>query len=534
MKSDKLSRRAFLAGAGAAAFGLPALAGGSPFPARGLAEGDGAPRPNILFILADDHTSNAIGAYGSRFGPTPSIDCLAAGGMRFDNCFCTNAICTPARAVILTGLHSHLNKVTTNLSPFDSSQTTFPSLLQAAGYETALIGKWHLSAPPEGFDHFEILDDLNGQGHYYRPTFRTRQGTTVRPGYATDLVTDLCVDWLKEGRDRDKPFCLLCHHKATHRPWMPALKNLELHGDVELPEPPNLFDDYQSRNSGAAAHPFSVATSALGLSDTFDLKLPAAPGDRSAARWQAYFERLTKDQQTRWLAAYGPRNEAFSKAGLEGHDLVRWRYQQYVKDYLRTAASLDDGVGRLLDHLSQTGLDTNTVVVYCSDQGLFLGEHGWIGKQWMYEESLRIPLIVRWPGRIAPGSVNTDLVQNLDFAPTLLEIAGGAVPGAMQGHSLAPLIDGQRPDDWRSAIYYQFFGQHRRAAPAHYGLRTARHKLIYYYNDDNWELFDLKADPCEMHSLHDDADHAQTMDGLKKELQALRRLYRAENHGKNF
>ncbi len=527
MKTDELSRRAFLAGAGAAALGLPALA-------HGLAYGDGAPRPNILFILADDHASTAIGAYGSRFGPTPSIDRLAAGGVRFDNCFCTNSVCAPARAVILTGLHSHLNKVTTNQSPFDSGQTTFPSLLQAAGYQTALIGKWHLDAQPKGFDHFEILDDLSGQGYYYRPTFRSRQATTVLPGYVTDIITDLCVDWLQEGRDPDKPFCLLCHHKAVHRPWMPALENLDLYGDIEFPEPPNLFDDYQNRNSGAAAHRFTVGQNVFGLSDAYDLKLPATSGDRMAARWDASFERLNEEQQARWRAAYGPRNKDFAQAGLKGRDLVRWRYQQYVKDYLRTAASLDSGVGRLLDQLARSGLDANTVVVYASDQGLFLGEHGWISKQWMYEESLRIPLIVRWPGRIEAGSVNSDLVQNLDFAPTLLDIAGVAVPGAVQGRSLVPLLEGRKPEDWRPAIYYQFFGLHGRAAPAHYGLRTERHKLIYYYHDDKWELFDLHTDPCEMHSLHDHADHADTMAALKKELRALRRLYEAENYGKNF
>jgi len=527
MNTHRLNRRAFLAGAGAAALGLRALA-------RDLAAGDGRKRPIILFILADDHATAAVGAYGSMFGPTPSIDRLAAEGMRFDNCFCTNAICSPSRAVTLTGLHSHVNRVTTNMSPFDGGQTTFPELLRGAGYETALVGKWHLDGPPRGFDHFEVLDDLNGQGHYYNPTFRTGQGTAVRRGYVTDIITDLCVDWLKEGRDREKPFLLLCHHKAAHRPWMPALDDLGLYRDVELPEPPNLFDDYRNRAGGAGAHRFTVEKNAFGLTDAFDLKLPAAPGDRSAKRWQTYFERMTDEQKARWRSAYDPGNKAFTEAGLKGRDLVRWRYQRYVKDYLRTAASLDRGVGRLLDHLAGSGLDTDTVVVYCSDQGIFLGEHGWIGKQWMYEESLRVPLIVRWPGRVEPGSVNTDLAQNLDFAPTLLDIAGIALPGAMQGCSLVPLLEDSRPADWRSAIYYQFFGRHGRSAPAHYGLRTARHKLIYYYNDDAWELFDLQADPGEMNSVHDNADYAETIAGLKKELKALRQLYGAEKHGKNF
>jgi arylsulfatase A-like enzyme len=478
-------------------------------------------RPNIIFIFTDDHASHAISAYGSKINTTPNLDRLAAQGMLFRNAFCTNSICAPSRAVILTGKHSHLNGVIDNRVAFDGAQQTFPKLLQNAAYQTAMIGKWHLKSDPTGFDYWQVLP---GQGHYYNPEFKTPEGQVKVTGYVTDIVTDLALDWLKTGRDADKPFMMMYQHKAPHREWAPGPNHLTMYDDVTLPEPPTLFDDYANRTSAAKQQEMTLSDHMhLG----YDLKVPPSPDDeREYQMWKRIHDRLNDQQRDAWDAAYGPKNEAFRKANLTGQDLVRWKYQRYVKDYLRCIASVDDNIGRLLDYLDQSGLAKNTIVIYSSDQGFYLGDHGWFDKRWMYEESLRMPLIVRWPGVTKPGSENKDLVQNLDFAETFLDIAGVKQPADMQGHSIVPLLKGKTPDDWRESIYYHYYefpGAHMVAR--HYGVRTDRHKLIHYYEINEWELFDLENDPDELKSVYDDPANAGLIKRLKTELTRLQAQY---------
>lgn len=465
-----------------------------------------AKRPNILFIFADDHATHAISAYGSKINQTPNIDRLAKEGMLFRNCFCTNSICAPSRAVILTGKHSHLNGIMTNSEEFDGSQQTFPKLVQQAGYQTAVIGKWHLKTDPTGFDFWNVLI---GQGPYYNPPLKTPQGTDKHTGYTTDILTDIALDWLRNKRDSSKPFVLMYQHKAPHRNWQPGPKYLHTYDDVTIPEPPTLFDDYANRTSAAKEQTMSVAKDLT----PNDLKLTQP-------------ENFTPEQLETWNKAYGPQNEAFEKANLKDDDLVRWKYQRYIKDYLRCIASVDENVGRVLDYLDESGLAENTIVIYSSDQGFYLGDHGWFDKRWMYEESLRMPFIIRWPGVTQPGSTNEDLVQNLDFAETFLDVAGAEIPNDMQGKSLVPLLKSQTPGDWRRSIYYHYYefpAVH--GVARHFGVRTKTHKLIYYYAIDEWELFDLEKDPDELKSVYDDPDYAAVRKELKTELIRLRRLY---------
>ena len=478
-------------------------------------------RPNIVFVFADDHAFQAIGAYGSVINETPNIDRLADGGMRFDRAVVTNSICAPSRAVIQTGLYSHLNGVRDNSDVFDGTQVTFPKLLREAGYQTAMIGKWHLKSSPAGFDHWEVLP---GQGAYYNPDFLYPDADTTatrrREGYVTDVVTDLALEWLAEGRDADQPFMLMLQHKAPHRSWMPGPDHLTKYDGEAIPEPETLFDDYSGRASPASNQEMTIARH---MFDVYDLKLEAQPGS-DLPEWQATaFERMTEEQKAEWDAAYGPRNEAFRAAGLGGDDLTRWKYQRYIKDYLRTIASIDDNLGRVLDWLDESGLADNTVVVYSSDQGFYLGEHGWYDKRWMYEESFRTPLIVRWPSVTAPGAASAAIVSNLDFAPTFLDVAGVQVPSHMQGRSLGPLLAGDPPEDWRTSFYYHYYeaeGPH--AVAEHYGVATDRYKLIRYPATDEWELFDLETDPGEMRSVADDPDYAQVRADLEAELERLR------------
>jgi len=468
------------------------------------ATADAPKRPNILFVFTDDHASHAISAYGSKINQTPHIDRLATEGMIFRNCFVTNSICAPSRAVIQTGKHSHVNGVIDNRVEFDTSQQTFPKLLQKAGYQTAIIGKWHLKAEPTGFDYWKVL---TGQGTYYNPRFRTPDGPVNLTGYTTDIITDLALEWLDKGRDKSKPFMLMYQHKAPHREWLPGPDHLTMYDDVEIPEPPTLFDDYTGRTSAAK---WASMTIARHMND-LDLKLVLP-------------RYLNDEQRARIEAAYGPKNEAMRKANLQGKDLVRWKYQRYLKDYLRAIASVDDNLGRVLEYLDQSGLADNTVVIYNSDQGFYLGDHGWFDKRWMYEESLRMPLLVRWPGVVRPGSENRDLVQNLDFAETFLDMAGAPVPDDMQGRSLVPLLEGQTPDDWRKSVYYHYYefpGWHDVAR--HYGVRTDRHKLVHYYDIGEWELFDLQKDPDELGSVYDDPAYAEVVAELKAELARLRK-----------
>jgi len=479
-------------------------------------------QPNIIFIFTDDHAEQAISAYGSVINQTPNIDRLADEGMIFKNAFCTNSICAPSRAVIQTGKHSHLNGVIDNIEVFDSAQVTFPKLLRAGGYQIAMIGKWHLKSEPVGFDYWKVLP---GQGNYYNPDFRTPEGRERIEGYVTDIITDLSLEWLKNGRDKTKPFLLMSQHKAPHRPWLPGPDYLDMYDDVEIPEPETLFDDYSNRASGAKIQEMEIDRH---MRFSWDLKVIRDPHDSLGLRvWEQRKKRFTPDQLAAWNAAYEPKNKTFLEANLEGKELVRWKYQRYIKDYLRCIASVDDNIGRLLDYLDESGLAENTVVIYSSDQGFYLGEHGWFDKRWMYEESLHMPFIVKWPGVIAPGSVNSDMVQNLDFAETFLDMAGLQIPAEMQGRSLVPILRGQTPDDWRTSIYYHYYeypGAHM--VQKHNGVRTNRYKLINYYELGEKELFDLETDPKEMKSVYNDPEYAKIQTQLENELAGLKEFYK--------
>lgn len=503
---------AFVVVATAEAAAAPASQTNSQSPSTQVAatSSGAAERPNILFIMSDDHAAQAISAYGSRINQTPNLDRLAKEGMLFTNCFCTNSICGPCRAVVLTGKYSHLNGFCRNGDRFDGSQPNVAKLLQKAGYQTAVIGKWHLETDPTGFDHWQIL---LGQGPYYNPPMKTPQGIVRHTGYTTDIITDLVLDFLRRGRDPGKPFFLMYHHKAPHRNWQPSPKHLTLYDDTTIPEPENLFDDYQGRGRAAREQEMTIARHL----DANDLKLKP-PGN------------LTPEQRAAWEAAYGPKNEAFAAAQLEGDELVRWKYQRYIKDYLRCIASVDENVGRVLDYLDESGLARNTVVVYTSDQGFYLGEHGWFDKRFMYEESLRCPLLVRWPGHVAPGSRSDQIVLNLDFAETFLDVAGLAAPEDMQGRSLRGILEGHVPDDWRQSMYYRYYEYPAvHMVHKHYGVRTPHHKLIYFHEIDEWELYDLRRDPREMRSVYGDPAYAEITAELKKELARLKQHYRDDD-----
>jgi arylsulfatase A-like enzyme len=462
--------------------------------------------PNILFIFSDDHAAHAISAYGSVINRTPNLDRLAAEGMLFVNAFVTNSICGPSRATVLTGQFGHLNGVPVNEDSLHPSVLTFPKLLREAGWQTALIGKWHLWAEPAGFEHYEVLQ---GQGPYYNPVLYGPTDSTAYTGYTTDIITDRVIEWLSNRRDPNRPFMLMYQHKAPHRPWDPSAEYLPAPDDVPIAEPATLFDDWANRTSAAKTQEMSIARDLVER----DLKLIAPPN-------------LTPEQLEQWNRAYDVVNAPLRDGSLSGDSLTRFKYQRYIRDYVASVASIDDNLGRLLAYLDESGLAENTVVVYTSDQGFFLGDHGWFDKRWMYEESMRTPLIVRWPGTAAPGSRNTDLVQNLDYAETILDIAGVTIPPSMQGRSLVPLLRGETPSDWRDALYYQYFeypGWHM--VRRHYGIRTKRHKLIHYYEIGEWELFDLESDPDELRSIHDDPAYQEIVEELKIRLDALRAQY---------
>lgn len=491
-----------------------------------------AERPNIVFIFSDDHAVQAMGAYPSWLHEfveqqqiTPNIDRLAKEGVVFANSFCANSICSPSRATVLTGKHSHLNGVTC-WQTFDGSQTTFPQLLQKAGYETAIIGKWHLISQPTGFDFWRVLP---GQGDYYNPDFLTPTGKQHVPGYVTEVITDMALDWLEKKRDASKPFLLMIYNKAPHRTWMPALKYLHFLDDVTLPEAPTLFDDYTGRTKSASLNKMEIGRD---LELSYDLKVDPPRSEWSKDKngqpkqpWS--YVRFTPDQAAVWEKAYRVRYDDYQRLHPTGDALTHWKFQAYLKDYLRCIKSVDDNVGRVRDYLKKAGLDKNTIVIYSSDQGFYLGEHGWFDKRWMYEESFRMPLIVDWPGVTKPGSSSTELVQNIDYAPTFLDIAGVPVPAEMQGVSLVPLLKGQTPKDWRTDLYYHYYdgpGEHRVAV--HEGVRTARYTLIYFYRAGDWELFDLEKDPMEMHSVYGDPAYAKALAEMTKRLAAARDRYK--------
>jgi len=441
-------------------------------------------------MMADDHAAHAISAYGSRINQTPNIDRIAAGGVRMTNCFCTNSICTPSRAAILTGQYSHKNGVYTLDDKLDPARNHVAKELQRAGYQTAMIGKWHLATDPTGFDYWNILP---GQGVYYDPVFINRKKYT---GYCTDLIGDFTIDWIKQ-RDKKKPFFAMCHHKAPHRPWQPAPKYKDLFKDSIIPEPDNLYDHYEGRARSVAAVTMKVG----------------------------------EDMQTSDVKQEFPPD-------LKGDALRKWAYQLYIKDYLRCIRSVDDAVGRTLDFLDAEGLASNTIVIYTSDQGFFLGDHGWFDKRLMYEESLRMPFLMRYPGAIRPNSVNRDMVLNIDFAPMFLDYAAAPAPAEMQGRSFRPNLEGHTPHDWRKAMYYRYWmhNTNDHHVPAHYGVRNDRWKLIYYYGKPlgmtganppdtapDWELFDVRSDPREMHNLYHDPKYAKVVAEMKALLDKLQK-----------
>lgn len=476
-----------------------------------------AQRPNILFIFSDDHACRALSAYDSQLIETPNIDRLANEGVRFDRCYVTNSICGPSRACILTGKYSHKNGYYTNDEEFDGSQPTFPKLLQSAGYQTALIGKWHLGVEsmPTGFDHWEILQH---QGYYYQPKFITDRGQRQYVGYTTQLLTDLTLQWLRDQRDRSRPFLLMMQHKAPHRPWDPAPDRLNDFTDREFPEPPNLFDNYANRASPARAADMRIADE-MSIRGP-DLKAWDRDATNGARDW--FYNKMTTEQYRAWKSAYEAKNRKFYAGDLQGKALIRWKYQRYLQDYLSCVASVDDSVGAVLERLDEYDLAKNTVVIYSSDQGFFLGEHGWFDKRFMYEESLRTPLLVRWPGVTKPATADDRIVSNLDFAETFLDIAGVEIPNDMQGRSLKPLLAGDSPE-WRDDFYYHYYEGGGHNVAEHYGVTTGRHKLIHYYRSDQWELFDLEHDPHEMQSVYGRTDYGAVQADMTARLARLRR-----------
>ena len=474
-----------------------------------------AARPNILFIMSDDHAAHAISAYGSRINQTPHLDRLAREGVRFDRCYSVNAICTPSRATILTGKYSHLNGVPV-FNRFDGSQPTVAKYLQAAGYYTGMIGKWHLGSDPTGFDQWTVLP---GQGAYLNPAFLEPEGRRVIEGYVTDVITDLTIDFL-ENHPRDQPFFLMCHHKAPHRNWQPDEKHREQFADKQIPEPPTLYDDYATRSDALRENEQRVFDDMM----RSDLKLTPPDHLKGAARREWLKVKPTEVD----LVVDGRTNT------LTGGALNRWKYQRYMQDYLACVQSVDDNVGRLLDCLDANGLAGNTVVVYTSDQGFFLGDHGLYDKRFMYEESARMPFLARWPGSVQPNSAQPALAINADFAPTFMELAGLPVPTDMQGRSLVPLLKGERPADWRTSFYYRYYhdpGHHN--TRAHYGLRTETHKLMYFWKKDQWEMFDLVHDPDEMVNLSDEPTQQETVAELKTELFRLKQALKDDDQFAN-
>ncbi len=496
-----LSRRSFLRLAGAACLGT---AVGMSLRSLRAAE---RRRPNILFIFSDDHSLQTIGAYGSHLSDfcrknavTPNIDRLADEGALFVNSFCGNSLCSPSRAAVLTGLHSHANGVMTLNRPITPGLWTYPRALREAGYQTAVFGKWHLASTRPETDYWRILP---GQGVYENPRFEGPEGMESHQGYATDIITDLSLEWLKK-RDSSKPFMLMVQHKAPHRNWIPPQRYWRWLDEVEVPEPDTLFDDYANRASPARRQKMNIGADMVLQSD-LKVEGPEAKIDPNSA--------------------YGPRNVDFRRRNPQGPDLTRWKYQQYMKDYLRCIKAVDDSVGRLVQYLTDAGLDSHTVVIYASDQGFYNGEHGWFDKRWIYEESVHMPLIVRWPGVVQAGSRPTAMVQNIDYAPTFVEIAGGRIPEGLHGRSFVPVLRGQTPADWRKSIYYHYYDPGHGVAK-HYGIRTERYTLAHFYTSAEWELFDREKDPKQLRSVYADPAYATAVVELKAELERLRTQFK--------
>ena len=490
--------------------------------------------PNILFIMSDDHAYQAISAYDDRLIQTPNIDRIAAEGMRFTNACVANSICAPSRATILTGKHSHLNGKIDNRFPFDTTNVTFPQLFQQAGYQTAMYGKLHFGNNPKGVDDFMILP---GQGNYINPDFITQEGDTSITGYATDIITDNTLHWLKEKRDPDRPFMMMYLHKAPHRPWWPRPDKFREFSKKTFPEPPTLFDDYSNRGTAAKtaemnllehmrySHDSKIRPETLAAMGEISPDVPpydwgwSGPYDsRVNARQRAQYKPVL-DSINDWFQANWPK--------LSDREKMQWKYQRYMQDYLACISSVDDNVGRVLDYLEESGLAENTIVIYTSDQGFYLGEHGWYDKRFIYDESFKTPLLVKWPGVTKPGEVNTKMVQNLDFAPTLLDACGIEIPKDMQGESLVPILMGNEEDFTREAVYYHYY-----VYPAvhmvkrHYGIVTEAFKLVHFYYDvDEWELYDRNKDPLELRNEINNTQYAEIIAQLRQDLEELREFY---------
>jgi arylsulfatase A-like enzyme len=471
-------------------------------------------RPNLLYIMSDDHGYQAISAYGSKLTTTPNIDRIANEGMRFDRCYVTNSLCGPSRACVLTGTYSHVNGMYDHYtSTFNDSLPTFPKLLHDAGYQTAFVGKWHLTSDPSGFDYWDMLP---GQGKYYRPDFISGEEQTAIPGYVTEIITNKSLDWLKHKRDPNKPFLLMVHHKAPHRPWDPASEKLAEFENKTYPEPATLFDDYATRGRAAKEAEMRIGQ----MNPSTDLKMwDEAKNDRA---W--LYEHMTPEERAEWKSHVDPRRAEFQQASPQGRDRTRWFYQQFLRDYLACVSSVDDGVGRLLQYLDENNLADNTIVVYVSDQGFYLGEHGWFDKRFMYEQSLRTPLVIRWPGVVKPGSVDDHMVSNVDFAETFLDVAGVDVPKTMQGRSFASILRGDSPDDWRKSFYYHYYEGVTRDhhVPRHEGVTTGDAKLMNFYPLGEWQLFDLREDPEELNNVWGKPEYAALQKQLLGELDRLR------------
>ncbi len=516
-----MTRKAFIYSAVAVAAAAGALSAATGCQKAKASTGD---QPlNIVYIMTDDHTAQMMSCYDTRHINTPNLDRIAADGVRFTNSFVANSLSGPSRACMLTGKHSHKNGFTDNTTcVFDGDQPTFPKYLQRAGYQTALFGKWHLESLPQGFDRWEIVP---GQGDYYNPDFIVESGDTVQVhGYLTDLITDKSLDWLENERDKSKPFCLLIHHKAIHRNWLADTAHLALYEDKTFELPENFYDDYQGREA-ARAQEMSVIKD---MDLIYDLKMDRPDKDSALkARYHSYIDRMDSAQRATYDAFYAPIIEDFYARDLKGRELAEWKYQRYMRDYAKVVKSLDDNVGRVLDYLDEHGLLDNTLVVYTSDQGFYMGEHGWFDKRFMYEESFHTPLIMRLPkGMDRRGDID-QMVQNIDYGPTFLEIAGVTEPNDMQGVSLLPLLKGENPDNWRDALYYHFYeypAEHM--VKRHYGVRDGRYKLIHFYNDiDKWELYDLQEDPTEMNNIYG-AEGTDSITGLMMaKLKDMQELY---------
>ena len=506
--------------------GLPTAADASP--------DSSAPRPNILFIMSDDHAQRAISAYSGKLVLTPNIDRIADEGALFRNSFVTNSICTPSRAVLLTGKFSHRNGVRINGDVFDGSQATFPRILQEQGYKTAVVGKWHLSSEPAGFEHWQVLD---GQGEYYSPRFLTPAGTVQYDGsYVTDKITDLALEFL-QNRDRNRPFMLLYHHKAPHRNWMPAVDDLDIVSAAGIPLPDNFFDDYAGRPAAREAD-MRIADMFLSYDmklqpDDYETETGSGGGggreetvNQALKAWQDAYARLSPAQKAVWDRFYDRVNAGYQQVKDDPEALARWKYRRYLHDYLATVRAVDMNIGRVLDYLDAEGLYENTIVIYTSDQGFYLGEHGWYDKRFMYEESLRTPLLLRYPAAIRAGQQIDELIQNLDLAPTLLDFAGAPIPAGMQGLSLKSLLNGTKPGNWRDALYYHYYQYPAwHMVNPHYGIRSVTHKLIHFYTMDHWELYDLQRDPQELDNRYHHPDYAQVRTLLHKRLGQLQEQY---------